>query len=676
MKRLIFVISVILYWTIMNSIQAQSLSWAKRVGGNGDDIGRAIVSDTSGNSYVAISFEGNITDGITFTSRGGTDILVLKYNSKGEIIWSKQCGGDGTDMPKAIALDKEGNIYVTGYFSNNANFDNINLTKKAETDIFIAKFSNDGEIKWVKQAGDAGINKTTGICIDSEGNIIVSGTFTNKISFDKNLFKSLGEQDIFIVKYDNKGTLIWAKQAGGNGNDDIQGICLSRKDEIIATGFFTGKIKIGNKELNSVGKNDVFISKYDKTGDVVWLKQFGGTGDDNGKAVAVNDSGFIYVTGSFEKAMTIDKIKMESKGGSDVFYIKLNSDGKLNWAKSIGGNENDFGKDIKVNTNNDIILAITFSDEISPGKNNNESINVASKGKSDVLISEFSGDGDYLWNIHIGGLEEDNVLSVANDLKDNVYITGSFMQDAIFDTIYLQSAGRQDAFIAKYMPPVVTCMAEAGEDKMICPGEKVTLKASGGKTYLWSTGAKTQTIIESPTTSTQYTVTVKAGGCTSSASVEITVYPKINAYAGADDLICEGDTLSLNALGAKTFKWEPAKDMDNPNVQNPRAFPKVTTTYTMITTDKFGCTEKSQMVIKVNKLPDASAGKDTTICKGSSATLTAKGGKTYGWNTGDASQTIVVSPDVTTRYKVIVMDEIGCTVEKSVLVTVRDCPPK
>ncbi|GAA4901410.1 hypothetical protein GCM10023311_28890 [Flaviramulus aquimarinus] len=210
-------------------------------------------------------------------------------------------------------------------------------------------------------------------------------------------------------------------------------------------------------------------------------------------------------------------------------------------------------------------------------------------------------------------------------------------------------------------------IANAGSDVSICEGSTTTLTASGGDTYLWSTGATTASINVSPSSTTTYSVTVTTNGCSANDDVEVTVNSIPTANAGSDVAICEGDTTTLTATGGDTYLWSTGATMASINVS-----PSSTTTYSVTVTTN-GCSANDDVEVTVNPLPIANAGSDVTICEGDSTILTATGGGTYLWSTGATTASISVSPSSTTIYTVTATSN-GCSSNDDVTVTVNSAP--
>ncbi|MBL7776564.1 MAG: hypothetical protein JNK89_11215, partial [Saprospiraceae bacterium] len=193
----------------------------------------------------------------------------------------------------------------------------------------------------------------------------------------------------------------------------------------------------------------------------------------------------------------------------------------------------------------------------------------------------------------------------------------------------------------------------------ICSGQSSTITATGGGTYLWSTGQTTAAITVSPTNTTTYTVTeTGANGCPKTATATVTVNPLPNATASASPAtICTGHSSKISSRGGGSYLWSTGQTTAAITVS-----PTNTTTYTVTVTGANGCTKTATATMTVNPLPNATAtASPTTICAGQSSTLTATGGGTYLWSTGATTATTTVNPTSTTTYTVTVTGTNGCT---------------
>ncbi|WP_417370579.1 Ig-like domain-containing protein [Gelidibacter japonicus] len=212
--------------------------------------------------------------------------------------------------------------------------------------------------------------------------------------------------------------------------------------------------------------------------------------------------------------------------------------------------------------------------------------------------------------------------------------------------------------------------ANAGEDQTICNGETTTLTATGGTSYLWSTGQTTASIEVSPTTDAVYSVEVSANGCSSTDEVSIFVKDAPELSISGNLIIVEGKATTLTVSGGDNYKWNTGESTESITVS-----PEVTTTYSVSSNGPNGCSSNASVTVTVVQQVIANAGQDVDICAGSSTTLTATGGDTYLWSTGATSESIEVNPNATTTYSVTVYDSTKTSSDTDeVIVTVNPLP--
>jgi arginine repressor len=213
-----------LFILLNNQLSAQHLDWAKNVSNYGSNPGNGVAVDHSGNVYVT-----------------GLNYLAIKYNSAGSIIWADSIQAAGS----SICVDSFGNSYITGTFGGTRDFDPgagiVNLTATS-TSAFIEKIDSAGNFVWVKQISGNDAVISNKIVRNNFGEMYITGHFKGTADFDpgpstSNLL-SQSDFDIFIVKLDAAGNLIWAKSVGGPGNDQSLSVALDNNNDVIATGVF------------------------------------------------------------------------------------------------------------------------------------------------------------------------------------------------------------------------------------------------------------------------------------------------------------------------------------------------------------------------------------------------------------------------------------------------------
>lgn len=187
----------------------------------------------------------------------------------------KSVGGVNFDESNAILVDKQGNTYITGYFFGTATFGSTSLTSVGESDIFLVKFDASGNVVFAKRAGGIGSEEGNGIAIDENLNCYITGYFQATATFGLTNLISAGENDIFVAKYDASGNVLWAMRAGGIGVDESKAIAIDGSGHPYLTGRFQGSANFGSTTLLSAGNSDFFISKLDSLGNVQFTKQGG-----------------------------------------------------------------------------------------------------------------------------------------------------------------------------------------------------------------------------------------------------------------------------------------------------------------------------------------------------------------------------------------------------------------
>ncbi|MDY0152034.1 MAG: SBBP repeat-containing protein [Candidatus Cloacimonas sp.] len=301
--------------------------WAKKAGGSGADTGTSIASDNSGNVYATGIFAGTATFGSTqLTSSGGEDIYIAKLDTNGNWLWAKRAGGSNTDRGYGIATDSNMNSYVMGSFAGTSLFDTYELSSSGNYDFFVGKLNPSGNWLWVKKGGGSGIDIGYSIDSDANGNHWVTGTFQGTATFGTSSLISSGGDDVFVAMLDSNGNYLWAKSAGGNGNDSGYGIASTSDGDSYITGHFTANASFGSIPLSSNGNNDIYVAKLDLNGNWLWAKKAGSSDNDFGYGITADLDGLAYVTGTFKGTVVFGSATLVSSGQSDVFIAKLDYD--------------------------------------------------------------------------------------------------------------------------------------------------------------------------------------------------------------------------------------------------------------------------------------------------------------------------------------------------------------
>ena len=375
--------------TIKYNANGQQL-WVARYNGpaNGNDKATAIAIDNDGNVYVT---------GYSYGQGTYTDYVTIKYNSNGQVLWIRRYNGPGNrdDVATAIAVDHNGNVYVTGYSYGQGTY----------TDYATIKYKSIGQEEWVARYNGAGNDDmATAIAIDNNGNVYVTG-------YSLGLGTSF---DYATIKYDSNGQQLWGVRYCGPANyvDEANAIAVDNNGNVYVTGRSYGQGTY----------TDYATIKYNFNGRELWVAEYNGPGnrDDVATAIAVDNNGNVYVTGY-------------SWGpGYDYATIKYNSNGQEEWVARYNGAGND-----------DMATAIAIDND------GNVYVTGYSDGGStslDYATIKYNSNGQELWVARYNGPANgnDKATAIAIDNDGNVYVTGySYGQNTNYDyaTIKYSASG-------------------------------------------------------------------------------------------------------------------------------------------------------------------------------------------------------------------------------------------
>jgi hypothetical protein len=279
---------------------------------------------------------------------------------------------------------------------------------------------------------------------DVEGNIYVAGAFQESFDFFGELLISEGDYDVFVACFNPQGNLLWVEQGGGNFEDGPRDIYVDDQ-YLYVTGGFIEQATFGDETLQSAGARDMFLLKYDLAGNLQWALSGGGVTDDIGHSVTADDEGDIYLVGDINYIATFGDITVPYYGFSDIFIAKYNTLGVCQWANSAGGPIYENGSSIDVQDNH-VFIGGGFNQEAIFGDTS-----VISMDFVDIFIAHYLTDGSFVEVASAGGSNNENITCLAVDSDLNVYVGGWFIVDITIgnSTFYSSST---DAFLTKYLP--------------------------------------------------------------------------------------------------------------------------------------------------------------------------------------------------------------------------------
>ena len=306
---------------------------------------QGISVDNSRNAYITGSFTSTKDfGGGNVSSNGSNDVYVVKLDSDGNYQWEYTAGGSSGDKAWEITTDSSGNSYITGDFQGTSNFGGQDVSSAGGSDIFVIKLDSDGNYQWEYTAGGTvfGTSNTTlkseggrGIDVDSSGNVYITGYFDTVVDFGGGAVSSSGK-DIFVVKLDSDGNYQWEYTAGGTGAEDSYSIASDSSGNILTTGYFSNTVNFGGGDESSSNSLSAHVLKLDSTGSFDWVQTYSGTGFQIGYGIAADSSDNVFTTGSFYNTVDFGGGDVTSTGEDDIYLLKLNSSGSLQWIKTYG----------------------------------------------------------------------------------------------------------------------------------------------------------------------------------------------------------------------------------------------------------------------------------------------------------------------------------------------------
>jgi hypothetical protein len=477
-----------------------SWEWAVEAGGSSLDYGYGVAIDNNGDCYVIGKFFDTAVFGtMTLTSYGAMDIFVAKLDNVGEWQWAVNAGGGGADVGSCIAVDEQGNSYITGVFYDVAWFGNFTLTSiggPADPDVFVAKLDTNGNWQWAVQGGgyigDAGY----GIAVDSNGNSYVTGHFMYSAYFGSFHLTSQGSADVFVAKLDTDGVWIWAVSGGGSQPDYVCDIAVDVNGNAYLTGDFEGSATFGTETITSLGNVDVFIAKLDSDGAWEWARSGGSSSIERGYDIALDDDENAYVTGVFLVSVTFGTTTLSSQGSWDVYVVKIDSSGDWQWVVSAGSSSTEGAWGITVDSSGNPFISGVFDGVVTFG-----TTTITTQGARDVFVATLDSNGYWQWAVCAGGADWDESYALTASNTGVLYVTGYFDGSALFGNTTLSTHGDFDVFIAQLryqsanQPPVADFSYQPEEPLV---GQQVMFDASRSYdpdknivSYKWDFGDET-----------------------------------------------------------------------------------------------------------------------------------------------------------------------------------------
>lgn len=408
MRHFYFVILFIFSTSFLN---AQTLDWAGQFSSENGVSLNDLTTDAQGNIYACGTFGGTADfdpESGVFELTGGS--FIAKLNASGELIWATALESLGI---RTISVDQSGNVYLGYNLSGTADFDpgmdELKFTADGFGDIVIVKLSSTGDLVWAKQLGGPDSDNVYGMDVEANGTVYITGTYGETMDFDPgpgtaNLTVE-GGKDVYILKLDASGDFVWVKDFGGPDFDYSNDLLSDGSGDVYLWGEFSGTVDFdpgsGSASLTAQGSADLFMSKFDASGNHQWSVNFGGEANTVPYDLEIDNNGSVYVCGTFKGTGDFDPsagvTELTGQGVIDSYIGKFSTaNGSLIWARSFGGDRSVFADGITVDAQGNVFTTGGFSGDIDFDPGSGEAILMATDlVDSDIFISRLDSDGNY-----------------------------------------------------------------------------------------------------------------------------------------------------------------------------------------------------------------------------------------------------------------------------------------
>ena len=367
LKKHFFLLFAVVFNLYINTIQSQTIQWQKSLGGSKVEWNDVIELTNDDNYLLGGYSESNISGDKSTNSKGDGDYWIIKIDkSNGSIIWEKSFGGNDFDHLTSTQQTSDGGYIVAGYSSSGNNGDKTEASRGYD-DYWVIKLDSNRNIVWQKTYGGNSSDRLNSIIVTDDGGYLLGGTSESNISGEKTE-NSKGSKDFWIIKINSSGTIEWNRTYGGNGSDELTNVIKGIDGGYVLAGSSDSNIS-GDKSENSRGAQDLWILKINDSGSIIWQKTIGGNNGDNLSCIkATLDNNYILGATS---GSGISGEKTENAAVVDGWIIKISANGAIIWQKDIGGNDTDTLSAIRQTKNGGYLIALVSYSNISGNKTEN-----------------------------------------------------------------------------------------------------------------------------------------------------------------------------------------------------------------------------------------------------------------------------------------------------------------
>lgn len=440
---------------------AQTYNWTYSSGGSGwDDVKSTHLGNDNGTVMTGM-FSNTATFGATtLTSTAYQDAFVAKYDQQGNVLWAKAISGNEQDWGYKVTTDNNNNVYVTGYFQSTALYftptDSIVKNVQSSRNVFLAKYNSNGVFQWAKLGSGGATNAyltSRSVVTDNQNNIIISGDYNKQIQFGASTLPNTNTTNIFMVKFDPSGNVIWTKAGVSNSICWFADLATDASNNIYATGKISTAITFGATTITNNQGDDMVIGKFDASGNLLWMDVVGkslsasttANNLDCGSSVKVDGSGNVFVGGSLVDTTYYDANLNMLITKQFAFVAKYSNGGVQQWLKKFGNDEKDNINAIDLDANGDLYAIGMYKGVFNVG-----GIALPNGASTNAFVAKFNklnGNTIFAYQLGVSAAEVEGWGIGVNQQNGNVYTSGNYRGSCAFNANTINPQGVWDIFV-------------------------------------------------------------------------------------------------------------------------------------------------------------------------------------------------------------------------------------
>jgi hypothetical protein len=427
--------------TCTGSDCVQPAAWIKQFGDQEDQYITGVAVDAENNIIVTGKVSGTIHfGGDELKSAGDYDAFLAKLDAEGNHLHSKRIGHIGTDQATAVAVDSDGNIFVTGAFQGTVDIGEQPETSAGGYDMFIAKLDAGGQFLWTKTFGNMSEQLPISVTADPDGNVIVTGCNTGMIDFGGGAKGGQGNRDIFVLKLDGDGTHLWSLVDGSGIHDCGTRVVTDSSGNVYVAGYFASNFDLGADPLVTLGGRDVFLTKLTPDLEPAWSKTIGGPGDDDVGVVTLDRDENPILTGSFAQSVNLAGDAVVSKNGLEPFAAAFDAEGGWMWGHAFEEPDHQYLRGAVVDPAGDLFICGHTANPLDPSR-------------PDLYVAKVNVKGEVLWKEAPEAALEQAATFITIDTAGSPIMVGNFAGTFDLGGAARTSNGKRDVFIYKLNNP-------------------------------------------------------------------------------------------------------------------------------------------------------------------------------------------------------------------------------